>query len=90
MQVKKFWAGLLSVMLIVSCLAGCSGNGGNSNSSKSDSSKANSQQETSKQDDKQDDDPYAAADFTYPMDGTVTLSINMNKTEEKDLPSWVK
>ena len=93
MQVKKFWAGLLSVMLIVSCLAGCSGNGGNS--SKSDSSKANSQQETSKQEtskqeDKQDDDPYAAADFTYPMDGTVTLSINMNKTEEKDLPSWVK
>ena len=39
MQVKKFWAGLLSVMLIVSCLAGCSGNGGNS--SKSDSSKSN-------------------------------------------------
>ena len=88
MQVKRFWAGLLSVILIISCLAGCSGNGGNS--SKSDSSKATSQQETSKQEDKQDDDPYAAADFTYPMDGTVTLSINMDKTEEKDIPSWVK
>ena len=85
MQVKRFWAGLLSVILIISCLAGCSGNGGNS--SKSDSSKATSQQETSKQEDKQDDDPYAAADFTYPMDGIVTLSINMDKTEEKDIPS---
>ena len=53
MQVKKFWAGLLSVMLIVSCLAGCSGNG--DDSGKDDSSKAVSQQESSKPGNSQED-----------------------------------
>ena len=73
---KKFLAMLLAALLVVSCFA-C--NGGTGDAGKNDSKveiDAN--------------DPYAAKDFAYPMDGTVTLSINMTKTDEAELPNWVK
>ena len=90
MQAKKLWAGLLSIMLIVSCLAGCSGNGGNS--SKDDSSKAVSQQESSQPGNSQEDSEMAA-DFTYPVapgpDGAfVTLSINKEEIVRENVAAY--
>lgn len=90
MQVKKFWAVLLAAILIVSCLAGCSSDGGNSTGDSS-AAGAISQAETGDESQTVDEsDPYAAGDFTYPMDGTVTLSINLTPTAEAELPEWVK
>jgi putative aldouronate transport system substrate-binding protein len=73
---KKFLAMLLAAILVVSCFA-CNGatNDGGKNDSKVEID-AN--------------DPYAATDFAYPMDGTVTLSINSTPTTEAELPNWVK
>ena len=90
MQAKKLWAGLLSIMLIVSCLAGCSGNGGDS--SKDDSNKAVSQQESSQPGNSQEDSEMAA-DFTYPVtpgpDGAfVTLSINKEEIVRENVASY--
>ena len=89
MQLKKFCAVLLAMMLIVSCLA-CGNDSGNS---KSESSAAGSTSKAETGDESQaadPSDPYAAEDFTYPMDGTVTLSINMTVTEKAELPKWVE
>lgn len=90
MQAKKFWAVLLAAILIVSCLSGCSSDGG---SNAGDSSTAGTTSQAEPGGDSQavdESDPYAAGDFTYPMDGTVTLSINMTPTAEEELPEWVK
>lgn len=90
MHLKKAMAVLLAVVLVCSCFAGCSNseNSGGKDSSGGSSSKAEASQGSNST--VSQDDPYAAGDFTYPMDGTVTLSINMTKTEDAELPSWVK
>ena len=83
---KKTWAILLAMILTVSCLAGCGGDGQESSKSV-ESSKSESSEESQAAD---PSDPYAAADFTYPMDGTVTLSINMTPNDGAEIPKWAE
>ena len=87
MRGKRIWAVLLSLMFLMSCLVGCGGDGEESSQAAETSQGASDSEESQST---AEDDPYAAGDFTYPMDGTVTLSINMTVTAEEELPEWVK
>ena len=83
MRGKRIWAVLLSFMFLMSCLVGCGGDGEESSQAAETSQGASDSEESQST---AEDDPYAAGDFTYPMDGTVTLSINMTVTAEEELP----
>jgi len=92
---KKLIALLMVAVLAIGCI-GCAGNGGNStggNSTSTTSQATNTSTGTTSQagDTSQaqnPDDPYAAGNFSYPMD-KIELTINKDETDRSTIPSWV-
>ena len=84
---KKMVSLVLALILAVSVLTGCSGG---SNSQATDSSKADaSKTEQSAAEASQAEEP-EATEFTYPMDGTVTLTLNMDDYDLSEIPEYAQ
>ncbi len=80
---KKMFCLLLVLLLTIGSLSGCSGDG---NSSKVEESSAESVQEASKGEAQEPVGP----EFSYPMDGTVTLTINYEAYDLQDVPEYAR
>lgn len=80
---KKMFCLLLVLLLTIGSLSGCSGDG---NSSKAEESSAESVQEASKEEAQEPVGP----EFSYPMDGTVTLTINYEAYDLQDVPEYAR
>lgn len=91
-NMKKMVSLVLALILAVSVLTGCSGG---SNSQATDSSKADASKteqsaaEASKAEASQAEEP-EATEFTYPMDGTVTLTLNMDDYDLSEIPEYAQ
>ena len=73
---KKMMCVILAVLLLVGSFAGCAGDGGETSkteTSKTETSKAESSKEEVK-------------DFSYPMEGDVTISVNLEDYDMADIP----
>ena len=80
---KKMFCLLLVLLLTIGSLSGCSGDG---NSSKAEESSAESVQEASKGEAQEPVGP----EFSYPMDGTVTLTMNMDTYDLTEIPDYAQ
>ncbi len=83
---KKMISLILALMLVVGTLAGCSGDGGESSTPQesANGSTAESAQEAS------EGEEQVGPEFSYPMDGTVTLTINRDSYEIEDIPEYAR
>ena len=80
---KNMFCLLLVLLLTIGSLSGCSGDG---NSSKVEESSAESVQEASKGEAQEPVGP----EFSYPMDGTVTLTMNMDTYDLTEIPDYAQ
>ena len=78
---KKMMCVILAVLLLVGSFAGCAGDGGET--SKTETSKTEtSKTETSKAESSKEE----VKDFSYPMEGDVTISVNLEDYDMADIP----
>ena len=83
---KKMISLILALMLVVGTLAGCSGDGGESSTPQesANGSTAESAQEAS------EGEEQVGPEFSYPMDGTVTLTMNREAYDLEDIPEYAR
>ena len=83
---KKMISLILALMLVVGTLAGCSGDGGESSTPQesANGSTAESAQEAS------EGEEQVGPEFSYPMDGTVTLTINREPYDLNEVPEYAR
>ena len=83
---KKMISLILALMLVVGTLAGCSGDGGESSTPQesANGSTAESAQEAS------EGEEQVGPEFSYPMDGTVTLTLNREPYDLNEVPEYAR
>ena len=82
---KKMMCVILAVLLLVGSFAGCAGDGGET--SKTETSKTEtSKTETSKAESSKEE----VKEFSYPMEGDVTISVNLEDYDMADVPDYAK
>lgn len=83
---RKMVSMILAGLLLLGSLAGCTSDGETSQGG--DVSKTNSSlQESSKEESSQTEE---SEEFSYPMDGDVTISVNMEGYDPADIPDYAK
>ena len=83
---KKTISWMLALLLLIGALAGCSGGGEESSVPQESASGSTSEsvQEASEEEEK------VGPEFSYPMDGTVTLTMNREAYDLEDIPEYAR
>ena len=83
---KKTISWMLALLLLIGALAGCSGGGEESSVPQESASGSTSEsvQEASEEEEQ------VGPEFSYPMDGTVTLTMNREAYDLEDIPEYAR